>query len=60
MNKYEGEEGLVWKVNFKHTYLANSFLAIKGRHACLRSGYWCFENFREYPKDIIKYLRKKL
>lgn len=25
-------------------------------HACLRHGYWCFDNFKENPRDIFSYL----
>lgn len=31
----------------------------KGRHACLMMGYWCWENFKEHPFDLLPYLRKK-
>lgn len=46
---------------FKHVSNINGF-AIKGqpepekRHACLRYGYWCWENLREYPSDLLLYI----
>lgn len=30
-----------------------------GRHACLFLGYWCWQNFREHPFDIKRYLQLK-
>lgn len=30
------------------------------RHACLWQGAWCWKNVREYPLDIISFVKYKL
>lgn len=51
-------------INFAHMYRGNATdlfngTPSKGRHACLIMGYWCWQNFEEYPMDLLPYLRKK-
>jgi hypothetical protein len=46
---------------FQHTYLTAGFNPdARKTHACLRMGYWCWQNAWEHPKDIITYLKRKL
>ena len=47
---------------FQHIYKTsyNPLHENKGRHACLKNGYWWFENLRQYPLDLIDYLKIKL
>lgn len=54
----KGLTGKLWEVQINHSYM----IGANGKprvHACLVSGMWCWENARERPKDIIKFLRKK-
>jgi len=60
------------KLYFKHIYLTSGFAfsqeliegkpaqQYKKRHACLLSGYWCWQNAQEHPQDILIYIRGKL
>lgn len=58
--KYKGETGILWKASFAHSYSVGSFLpGVKGRHDCLRKGYWCWLNFKQHPLDIFKYFEAK-
>ena len=44
---------------FQHIYRLN-WMGGKSRHACLRNGYWCWQNIIRYPMDIFEYLKAKL
>lgn len=66
---YEGQkpnDGLVGKVygiEINHQYNVLGGLFEKDppkRHACLENGWWCWLNAREHPRDVIKYLKKKI
>lgn len=58
-------------VYFKHIYFTSGFNVSKElisdgkkyiapkRHACLRSGYWCWKNVLDNPLDILVFIWKK-
>lgn len=49
-----------WQASFQHAYRVDSFLpGGKNRHACLLLGYWCWQNLKEHPTDIIKFIKSK-
>lgn len=59
-------------VYFEHVYLRSGFdisaeIAADGKafkpkstHACLKMGYFCLQNLRESPFDLMFYLKHKL
>lgn len=50
-----------FRSTFYHIYLKSSFYPEeKGRHDCLRSGFWCLENLIERPFDIFSFIKHKL
>ena len=57
--KHDYIEDRVETMYVKH-FRRTSFMSTdKGRHACLKMGYWCWQNALQYPQDIITYIRKK-
>lgn len=58
MNKKDGLVGNLYEVIVNHTYTVGSNGSPK-IHDCLRSGWWCWANFRERPLDIIKFIKRK-
>lgn len=52
------------KTDYQHIYYTNGSalpgVEIKKRHACLRSGEWCFRNFKEHPIDVFTFLKYKI
>lgn len=57
MKEIDGIVGEIAKVSYWHTYKLSGFMDKKGRHDCLRSGYWCWRNLLEHPLDLVKYLK---
>ena len=54
---YKGESGDLYKVSFRHIYKTSGFsLNAPRKHNCLKSGYWCFENFLTNPLDFIFFI----
>jgi hypothetical protein len=57
--KQDGLMGELFEMYVNHTF----YIGANGgpdRHACLQEGVWCFQNFRQHPQDITKYLKRKL
>lgn len=51
----------MYRVSFQHAYDAYGFdPGARKNHSCLRRGYWCFENFKENPLDIIAFIKKRM
>lgn len=63
----------IYQVTFNHAYYYNGFDISKemtedgkeyhpkrGRHACLKMGYWCWKNAFENPLLAVKFLYKKI
>jgi hypothetical protein len=52
----------VQEIEISHEYYIKGgfFTDGENRHACLQRGWWCWQNFKEHPQDIIKYIKKKL
>lgn len=48
----------VFEVKVNHQYLVGSNGA-GARHDCLAIGWWCWQNARQHPFDVVRYLRKK-
>ncbi len=47
-------------VYYQHVYRLSGFSAdSRKRHSCLSMGKWCFENFKEYPRDIFTYIKTR-
>lgn len=56
-----------YEITFQHIYFSNGFaisaaIASDGKehkptstHGCLRYGYWCWDNAKEKPQDILTY-----
>lgn len=43
---------------FQHIYLSSFMRPYKKkRHACLQNGWWCWQNLREHPRDLLSYLK---
>lgn len=42
------------------TFEPDAYASRRSRHACLIMGYWCWDNYREYPMDLVPYLQRKL
>ena len=63
--KWEKKEPLeMYEMTFNHIHYAKGFTVLSKHpettHACLSSGYWCWSNLRERPKDIIRYIEGKI
>jgi hypothetical protein len=63
MEKKDGVTGSLYEIAIDHQYYVRGGFFTDGknnRHACLQEGWWCWQNARQHPQDIIKYLKKIL
>lgn len=69
---YKGEKAILWKTTFSHVYDAYGFnisgkftsdgkdYKAPSKHTCLKHGYWCISNLKEYPLDLLVFLKIKI